>query len=101
MAETYWTCPRCEHSVLDPLTTCDRCGQVKGQPGPVKPALPTNAASVGASRVIVTDFDMPFGSMVSFIFKWALASIPAFLLLGIMGGILFTVLSVMLASAYR
>ncbi len=32
-------------------------------------------------RVIVTDIDMPFGSMVLFIIKWALASIPALIIL--------------------
>lgn len=39
-------------------------------------------------RVAVTDIDMPFGSMILFMIKWALASIPAFLiLLFIMGSI--------------
>jgi hypothetical protein len=32
--------------------------------------------------VVVTDIDMPFLSMVTFMVKWALASIPAFLILG-------------------
>ena len=31
--------------------------------------------------VKVSDFDMPFGSMVVFMVKWAIASIPAFLIL--------------------
>jgi hypothetical protein len=31
--------------------------------------------------VIVTDIDMPFGSMVKFMVKWSLASIPALLIL--------------------
>jgi hypothetical protein len=35
-----------------------------------------------ASSVVVTDIDMPFLSMVTFMVKWALASIPAFLILG-------------------
>ena len=34
-------------------------------------------------KVVVADFNMPFGSMVSFMVKWALASIPAILILGI------------------
>lgn len=33
--------------------------------------------------VIVTDINMPFGSMVLFIMKWSLAAIPALLLLGV------------------
>ena len=32
-------------------------------------------------RVVVTDVDMPFGSIVQFVVKWALASIPAAILL--------------------
>jgi hypothetical protein len=35
--------------------------------------------------VIITDFDMPFSSMVSFMIKWALASIPSIVLLFIIG----------------
>jgi hypothetical protein len=33
----------------------------------------------GANRVTVVDVDMPFGSMVVFMVKWALATIPALL----------------------
>jgi len=33
------------------------------------------------NRVIVTDVEMSFGSMVTFMVKWVIASIPAFLLL--------------------
>ena len=33
------------------------------------------------ARVVVTDFRMPFGSMVKFMILWALAAIPAFLIL--------------------
>lgn len=35
-------------------------------------------------RVVVTNFDMPFGSMVGFIIKWTLASIPAMMILGLL-----------------
>lgn len=34
-----------------------------------------------AQQVTVTDIDMPFGSMVSFMVRWSLASIPAFIIL--------------------
>ena len=36
-------------------------------------------------RVIVVDVEMKFGSMVTFRVKWALASIPAFFLLFLIG----------------
>ncbi|MFB3909453.1 MAG: hypothetical protein ACE15D_13750 [Candidatus Eisenbacteria bacterium] len=36
-------------------------------------------------QVVVTDVHMSFGSMVGFMVKWAIASIPAFLILFILG----------------
>lgn len=41
------------------------------------------------SRVVVTDIEMPFLSMVTFMVKWALASIPAFLILSVTGFVIF------------
>jgi hypothetical protein len=38
-------------------------------------------------RVIVTDVDMPFMSMVTFMVKWAIASIPAFIILAVIGAV--------------
>ena len=35
-------------------------------------------------KIKIVDFDMPFGSMVAFIFKWTLASIPTMLVIGIL-----------------
>ncbi len=34
-----------------------------------------------AQRIVVTDLDMPFFSMVKFMVKWAIASIPAAIIL--------------------
>lgn len=36
-----------------------------------------NEATTGRTEVTVVDVQMPFGSMVMFILKWTLASIPA------------------------
>ena len=47
-------------------------------PMPIRPPAPT--------RVIVTDLDMPFFSMVGFMIKWAIAAIPAAIILGIIFG---------------
>lgn len=41
-------------------------------------------------HVIVTDVRMPFWSMVVFMVKWAIAAIPAMLILAIVGGLIFT-----------
>lgn len=40
------------------------------------------------NHVVITDIKMPFMSMVVFMVKWVLASIPAFIILGIMGGVI-------------
>ena len=40
-----------------------------------------NYTNTKSKTVKVSDFDMPFGSMVVFMVKWAIASIPAFLIL--------------------
>jgi hypothetical protein len=40
------------------------------------------------TRVIVADIHMPFGSMVGFMVKWAIASIPAVIILVIIGAII-------------
>lgn len=36
------------------------------------------------NKVTITDISMPFGSMVAFMVKWAIASIPAFIILFIL-----------------
>ena len=41
--------------------------------------------------VDVKGFSMPFGEMVVFMVKWAIASIPAFIILAIIGAIFFAI----------
>ncbi len=43
--------------------------------------------------VVVTDLKMPFGSMVSFMIKWAIAAIPAAIILSMILGFLLLILS--------
>ena len=58
-------------------------------------------------HVVVTDISMPFSSMVVFILKWTLASIPAafvialiaLVLMGIFGGIMAGIFAAMLGTA--
>ena len=49
-------------------------------------------------RVVITDFDMPFGSLIGFMIKVALASIPATIILSVVGFIIFFVFSALLAG---
>ena len=48
--------------------------------------------------VHVKSFDMPFGDMVGFMVKWALASIPAFIILAILGAIFFAIFTAIFVS---
>ncbi|ROQ90696.1 hypothetical protein EDC27_2585 [Desulfosoma caldarium] len=45
------------------------------------------------NEVVVTNIKMPFWSMVGFMVKWAIASIPAFIILTILAGIVMGILS--------
>lgn len=71
-------------------SVCSQCDYVPGAPLKSLAAQPSRA--VGPQRVTVIDVDMPFFSMVSFMLKWAIASIPALIILALMfamlGGLL-------------
>jgi hypothetical protein len=49
-------------------------------------------------RVVVTDISMPFLSMMIFMIKWVIASIPAFIILSIMGGIVTAILGALMGG---
>jgi hypothetical protein len=44
------------------------------------------------NSVVVTDIKMPFSSMVVFMIKWAVATIPALIILSVAGSIVFGIL---------
>ena len=46
---------------------------------------------INDKSVYVKGFSMPFGEMVGFMVKWAIASIPAFIILAIIGAILVAI----------
>lgn len=46
-------------------------------------------------QVVVTDIRMPFWSMVAFMVKWVIASIPAFLILGVLWVLLMAVFNLL------
>ncbi len=45
-------------------------------------------------KVTVIDIKMPFFSMMIFMIKWAIAAIPAFIIIGIIASVLFGVFGV-------
>ena len=53
------------------------------------------------SEVVVTDIKMPFGSMVIFMVKWAIAKIPAIIILSITGSIIFSILRLLFRGFHR
>jgi uncharacterized membrane protein YdjX (TVP38/TMEM64 family) len=55
----------------------------------------------GANTVRIIDFDMPFWSMVTFMVKAAIASIPAFIILSIIGTVVFGLLGGIFGGAGR
>ena len=63
-----------------------------------KPKVKKNKVTVEKSHsnneTIITDIKMPFGSMVEFMVKWAIASIPAFIILLLFGLMLMGVFGV-------
>jgi hypothetical protein len=50
-----------------------------------------NEVTTGRAEVTVVDIQMPFGSMVLFILKWTLASIPAVIIIMLIAFALATV----------
>ncbi len=55
----------------------------------------------GPNTVKIVDFDMPFWSMVTFMVKAAIASIPAFIILSVIGTIVFGLLGGMMGGMSR
>jgi hypothetical protein len=54
------------------------------------------------TRVVVTDIHMPFWSMVGFMVKWAIAAIPALIILAIIGALLsFAMTEILTSSSMR
>ncbi len=49
-------------------------------------------------KVIVTDIQMPFGSMVVFMVKWVIASIPALIILAALGFAVMTLLRTLVGA---
>ncbi len=97
-------CPSCSFSTTeadkewDAVTVSGRCPkcaapleaqQLAGTQGALKTSSNSYSQSNFHNSVVVTDIQMPFISMVIFMVKWVIASIPAFIILFI----LFTFIS--------
>jgi len=65
------------------INTSDNCGASKESETDI--ILNRYSNSPEYQKVIVMDVKMPFNSMVGFMIKWAIASIPAFIILAVIG----------------
>jgi hypothetical protein len=54
--------------------------------------------SADYDEVVVTDIKIPFGSMVVLMVKWAVATIPALIILSVMGSIIFGVITALMGG---
>lgn len=72
------TCPHCSAESGDDRPICWKCHKDF--------TAPVNGAPIAAVRIV--DVDMPFWSMVSFMVKWAIATIPALVLLFLAGAVI-------------
>lgn len=74
----------------DPRLSPSRASAVKIPTPHISIGTPSREAEIsgGITRVIVEDIDMPFYSMIFFMVKWTIASIPAFIILFIFSLIL-------------
>jgi len=52
------------------------------------------------TEVVVTNIKMPFGSMVLFMVKLAIATIPAIIILSVVGSITFGIINVLLGGSH-
>lgn len=87
-------CLYCAKDIDDAVTICPHCGNDPAQlPSRDRPYAVAKADALPVTRVTVVDFDMPFGSMVMVMTKWALATIPALLILGLIGFMVFVFLA--------
>jgi hypothetical protein len=120
-----WKCKNCSEQVENNFGSCWNCGYSRDGSPPEKggevsaeAVLPNGqllsqvVASGANSRaratkqperqeVVVVDVSVPFGSMVVFMVKWAIASIPAFLILIILGVIVGGVLGSIGGTIFR
>jgi hypothetical protein len=85
-------CPSCRAQLIvpDAISNPGQMPQYTSNQG-----LQGDAWRTGPIEVIVKDFDMSFGSMIIFMIKWALASIPAAIILVAIAFGVMVLLSVM------
>ena len=94
---------RCSHCGTDTLrgpATCPKCGTPLRDAQVIQVDKPTSTKRL-PEPVSVVDIRMPFWSMVEFMIKWAVAAIPAILILTVLGAVIIGVIVGLFAGLYR
>jgi len=65
-------CIACASTIPDDSAKCPKCGYRYSK-----------QSVLARSEVVIVDVDMPFTSMIGFMVKWAIAAIPALIILAI------------------
>ena len=96
-------CPNCNNTNIQAnATECSECGYVfKGYEESAPEGVTGLASNSNNQNVTVTDIKMPFGSMVEFLVKWAIASIPAFIILFLIGFLMVAIFGVGAVSLFK
>ena len=115
------SCPKCGNKNLNSSKSCEWCGtslenieQISNQENPEKnsnnneivnqlKALSDKISRIeintrNRGSVEISDINMTFGSMVVFNIKWAIATIPAAIILFVLGSILMTLFGGLFAA---
>lgn len=91
-------CSRCGYLLLPGSEQCTQCDRpVSGRDLLAPGERGTRESQPGVQRVSVVDVDMPFFSMVAFMLKWAIASVPALIILAMMLALLGAIFGAALA----
>jgi hypothetical protein len=77
-----------EHPPTEPARRADLAAELRSRVPRTR-----EAGAETITQVVVRDFDMPFWSMVGFMLKWAFASIPALIVLIMVGAIVTAILA--------
>lgn len=86
-----WECHKCGLLKDTYFGICPACGAEDRTPVGSEPVVFADSAQ----RVTLADIDLPFGSMVTFMVKWAIATIPAMIILFLIGAVIAVVFSVL------
>lgn len=95
-------CRFCSASIPAAARVCPECHKdITGRDisGPSAPMTAADESPREPLQVSVVDVNMPFASMVWFMVKWALAAIPAILMLSVLGFVIAMVFGLLVGLA--